>query len=107
MNAITSILNASVHVDTLDPEKRNYGYILRKSTEELGELSTEVQIKLGESYKSPGSDGITGEAIDLMVTAVDMIYADNKDKLSVLEIEELINARVVPKLQKWIKSISK
>lgn len=103
---IEKVLSTSVRVDKLDPGKRGIDYVLRKSTEELGELSVEVQVALGESYKEPGKDGVTGEAIDLMITAIDIIYRDNHDKLTVPEMLEMIQARTEQKLQKWVASIT-
>lgn len=105
-NAIEQVLKTSVLVDGLDPDKRGIDYVLRKSTEELGELSVEVQVVLGESYKEPGKDGITGEAIDLMITAIDMIYRDNHDKMSLPEMMEMIKERTDLKLHKWVNSIT-
>lgn len=31
---------------------------------EMGEVSEEIQIAMGDSYKTPGADGVNGEAVD-------------------------------------------
>lgn len=75
---------------------RNSFYVLSKCTEELGELSVEVQIKEGVSYKQPGKDGVVGEAIDLITCLIDMIHI-NYPELT----EEDLLAIAIPKLEKW------
>lgn len=40
---------------------------------EVGELAQEVQIAAGDSYKDAGEDGVIGEAIDVILCAVDII----------------------------------
>ncbi len=75
---------------------RNSFYVLSKCTEELGELSVEVQIKEGVSYKQAGKDGVVGEAIDLITCLIDMIHI-NYPELT----EEDLLAIAIPKLEKW------
>src|SRR5688572_33439430 len=47
-------------------------------TEEVGELATEVAIAEGYSRKPVGKDGVVGEAIDVIVCALDMIFVDQE-----------------------------
>lgn len=75
---------------------RNTFYVLSKCIEELGELSEEVQIAAGVSYKQPGKDGIVGEAIDLITCALDIIRITHPELT-----EEDIVAIAIPKLEKW------
>lgn len=75
---------------------RNPFYVLSKCTEELGELSEEVQIASGVSYKYKGKDGIVGEAIDLITCLLDMIHITEPD----LTEEDLVRI-AIPKLEKW------
>ncbi|AUR85796.1 hypothetical protein NVP1081O_061 [Vibrio phage 1.081.O._10N.286.52.C2] len=70
--------------------------VLASATEELGELSTEVRVKYGCSYKTPDVDGILGESVDGILCLIDMIYVDNP------EITEADVMQVVRnKLAKW------
>lgn len=72
-----------------------------KCQEELGELSTEVNIELGNLPKSKGGpDGIVGEAVDLIVSAVDVIV-QHKSDITEKELLEIANK----KLTKWKKSV--
>lgn len=70
--------------------------VLSHVGEEFGELSLEVEIKHGISYKEPGKDGIVGEALDLIAAAIDQIYLEEPD----ITEAELIS-RIKPKLEKW------
>lgn len=83
------------------PSRSKYG-VLTSIMAELGELSEEVGIREGHSYKKPGKDGILGEAIDVILSAFDMIYLEKKDIT-----EEEIMAIMREKLKKWErKSVS-
>lgn len=75
---------------------RDVFYVLSKCVEELGELSVELQIAAGVSYKEAGRDGIVGEAIDLITCALDMIRITHPE----LSEDELV-AIAIPKLEKW------
>ena len=63
---------------------------------EHGELAQEVQIASGASYKLPGSDGVVGKGVDLILCALDVIRRHDP---SVTE-EDLIEIAKV-KLAKW------
>lgn len=86
------ILNASWEVE----DNRSKYYVLSKVGEEFGELSTEVGIVMGDSYKDPGKDGVIGEAIDVIISTLDLIYLEKP----MITEEELI-AIAIPKLEKW------
>ena len=75
---------------------RNSFRVLAKCVEELGELSVEVQIKEGTSYKQAGKDGVVGEAIDLITCLLDIIHI-NYPELT----EADLLAIAIPKLEKW------
>lgn len=81
--------------------KRSYSYVLHKAVEEMGELSEEILIEQGFSYKNKGADGIGGESVDLAIVAMDMFYLHNSH-LSASEISELFMKTVEKKRQKWI-----
>lgn len=70
--------------------------VLAALMEEVGELSTEISIETGYSNKSQGEDGIIGEAIDVAICALDMIYVYNP-----CITEEEIMRVVHRKLEKW------
>lgn len=70
--------------------------VLTHATTELGELAQEVIIAEGRSYKDEGKDGIVGEAIDLMLCAIDIIRVARPD-LTEAQIQDIAR----PKLAKW------
>lgn len=61
---------------TFGHTKEDQFKILSSLSEELGELSAEVRIAHGEKSGEPGKDGIVGEAVDLILGALDMIYSE-------------------------------
>jgi NTP pyrophosphatase (non-canonical NTP hydrolase) len=55
------------------PKRTDVGVFLSLS-EEVGELGKEVAITNGLSYKEADIDGVIGEAIDVIITALDLIH---------------------------------
>lgn len=53
---------------------RTIDTVILSNIEELGELSSEVYVKVFGSYKQKGKDGVLGEAIDLLSSIVDLSY---------------------------------
>lgn len=88
---IATILQVSKLHCTMNKSK-----IMLSITEEAGELATEVAIESGFKDREPGKDGVIGEAVDVIVSAVDMIYAANPN-ITVEEIGVLVKA----KCAKW------
>jgi len=74
---------------------RNRFISLAHASEELGELSEQVLIEEGVSYKEP-KEGVIGEAIDLIICGLDLIYLT---KPTITEAE--IMAIADTKLNKW------
>lgn len=72
--------------------------ILAHVMEELGELSEEVIINEGLSYKSAGTDGIVGEAVDTMICILDLIRRAHPEIT-----KEQLNAIAQVKCQKWLQ----
>jgi NTP pyrophosphatase (non-canonical NTP hydrolase) len=68
---------------------------------ELGEVAEEIAIASGDSYKTPGPDGVNGEAIDLICSGLDLLFKNNGDTLN----EQELVAIAQPKLDKWIEKI--
>lgn len=76
--------------------------ILGSAMSELGETAIEINIEAGQSYKTPGPDGVVGEALDTILCLLDLIYRQNPN----LKEEELVSLAVA-KGSKWIEKISK
>lgn len=95
LNELTFITQILQNSKTIKDGRTRYA-VLAKAGEELGELSQEVMISLGDHYKNPGKDGVIGEAIDLMICCTDMIYGVNPE----ITEEELIQISGL-KLSKW------
>jgi hypothetical protein len=91
-----TLVNATWEYSDQIKNNRDAFYVLSKCVEELGELSEEVQIAAGFSYKQPGKDGVVGEAIDLITCALDMIRITHPELT-----EDDIVALAIPKLEKW------
>jgi len=68
-----------------------------KLMEEAGELAKEINILDGYINKPEGVDGVLGEAIDLIITAGDVIWNTYGKSIS----EETIMAKLAEKLKKW------
>ncbi|EHU8781243.1 hypothetical protein N0S44_000481 [Escherichia coli] len=83
---------------------RTDDYVLRKINEELGEMTLEMNIRDGLSYKEAGKDGVKGEAVDLCICALDM-FALQCDNMSPEEMEREFLTYMNVKLAKWRKSI--
>jgi hypothetical protein len=74
--------------------------VLAHVMEEVGELSQEVIIAAGHSYKEPGEDGVVGEAVDAILCVVDLIRIHNPNIT-----EEQINKIAEQKLAKWLRNV--
>jgi len=99
MSIVAEILKTCVDSDKYDPLRNQYS-VLAHTTAELGELAEEVAIARGDSYKQEGEDGVVGEAVDLIVCAVDMIYV-TKPSMTEEQILELVRA----KCGKWLQKL--
>lgn len=99
--SLSTIFTTSIELGRVDTsKKRTYDYVLSKCMEELGELSLEVQIENGLSYKEPGKDGIRGEAVDLAIAAMDMFALACGD-MNKQAIENLFLSTMEKKIAKW------
>jgi NTP pyrophosphatase (non-canonical NTP hydrolase) len=99
MNLVELILDTSKIADHFH-KTRTRNSVMNATTAELGELAEEVNIAEGASYKEAGPDGVKGEAIDLIISGLDLLYVDDRN---VTEAELIAIAR--PKLEKWITKI--
>ncbi len=105
--SLSSMFELSVELGVNgDDHTRTNDYVLKKCMEELGELSLEVQIEQGLSYKEQGADGVAGEAVDLAICAMDM-FALQYPGMSAREIEQEFIGYMNKKLQKWRTVVGK
>lgn len=103
--SLVSMFNMSTGLGKKDfSATRTENYVLRKTNEELGEMTLEMNIRDGLSYKEAGSDGVKGEAVDLAICALDM-FALQCDNISPEEMEREFLAYMLIKLEKWRKSL--
>lgn len=79
---------------------RSLNSVCHATSAEMGELSEEVSIAMGDSYKTPGPDGINGEGVDLLISGLDLLYVNNPN---ITEAELIAIAK--PKLEKWLTKI--
>lgn len=75
MTLWTLISNTSSRIDN----GRSQEDILLHMMTEMGELAQEVIISEGRSYKEPGSDGVIGEAVDVILCAADLVIQRHPD----------------------------
>ena len=90
MGVITEILKYSNEIQN----DRNELSILSHLLSEVSELDVEVALHFDGMH--PGDDGIMGEAVDVILCAVDLIHRTNPD---VTEAD--IMTVVARKLEKW------
>jgi isocitrate lyase len=93
------MIKETFEVSGVIPPRTRYE-VLSSLMEEVGELATEVAIAEGYSRKSEGKDAIIGEAVDVIVCALDMIWVDWKNADQV-DLEKLVMTILKSKLAKW------
>lgn len=76
--------------------------IMSAVSEETGELATEIRIAAGMKPGPAGKDGVVGEAIDVILAALDIIHSE----LGSLDQQEIAK-RAIPKLTKWVMKYRK
>ena len=104
MQVSSTAISAIVNVSKKIKDDRSLDKILMHAITELGELSEEVLIDKGLSYKNPGVDGVVGEAVDLIICVVDLLYIHLKQKgvdLSAGVMDAYIKDIATAKLKKW------
>lgn len=107
MNTLfTIVLAACDEADGIAIKKGTFGNdrtqysVLASITSELGELADEVNINQGYSYRQPGDDGVVGEAVDIIASAIDLIRMSNPEIT-----EDQICAIAKRKCDKWLSKI--
>ncbi len=80
-------------------------------TEEVGELSQEVQIHEGKlPYKEPSVDGVVGEAVDVIINVLDTLgrtQLEDQDEEAMDELLSQIDHVMAIKLLKWKDNVNK
>ena len=99
MSLVNQVLASCKEADNYHSTRTLYTVGAAMSSE-MGEVSEEIQIAMGDSYKTPGADGVNGEAVDLITAGLDLLYVNNRDIT-----EEQLMALAAPKLKKWIDKI--
>ena len=85
-----SILQLVREVSESVNDGRNLDAVMCSIAEETGELAAEVNIVSGRKpHKVAGVDGILGEAVDVIITALDMIYVESSNRLIPITEEEI------------------
>lgn len=80
---------------------RDESAVMMHLMEEVGEVALEISIHNGTSYKKPSEDGVVGEAIDVIINALDLIHVHNPD----LTEQDLI-AIATRKCNKWLSKVA-
>lgn len=84
---------------------RTLDFNLAKLNEEVGELAVEVQIAQNRLPKSKGGhDGVVGEAVDIILVALDIIYlnlAKSAPNVTPYKIEAILIDAASSKMKQW------
>jgi hypothetical protein len=91
-----TLVNRCLAMSRRIKDNRSVPDVQYKLTEEFGELGQELLIAAGKHYKMPGKDGVIGEALDMIVCLIDMIYHHQNDVT-----EEQLAEMIQKKLDKW------
>lgn len=89
MNIVEKVFETSQQV-----EPRTLYEVLAYLMQEAGELATEISIGEGFLNRPQGKDGIIGEAVDVILCALDIAWLNGATP-------EDIQSIVVKKLEKW------
>lgn len=101
MTLVSTIIETAKRIN----DDRTEFTILAHTMEEVGELATEITIACGKSYKSPSNDGVIGEAIDAIITLIDVINIHSQ-KTGVVLTEEILIQIAKAKLAKWEEKVN-
>lgn len=96
MTDTTTLVNRCLAMSRRIKDSRQVHEVQYKLTEEFGELGQELLIAAGKHYKPAGKDGVIGEALDMIVCLIDLIYCHQCDVT-----EEQLVEMIQKKLDKW------
>jgi hypothetical protein len=85
---------------SMEMPRRTKSEVFLSLVEEVGELATELSVDSGYSKKPEGKDGITGEAVDVIICALDLIWVHNHSTTEE-ELEKYLGEIIKTKLAKW------
>lgn len=94
---MTTVVNEILKTSSEIKNDRTLQDVLTHLMTEVGELAQEVQIAEGKSYKEHGADGVVGEAVDVIICALDII----KLYRPTIKEDYDLSRSVLPKLDKW------
>lgn len=84
---------------------RTNSYVYTKISEEFHEIHEEIMIKQGFLDKAPGKDGISGETMDLLISAIDLYALNTQNERNTTEVEELLFKHISKILGEEISSL--
>ena len=93
---ISEVIKTAIEIKT----GRNEYNVLAHVMEEVGELAEEITISNGFSYKETGPDGVIGEAVDTIITLVDLITV-HAARIGITVTEDQLIEIASKKLEKW------
>lgn len=99
MTLFNAVKAASQKGDLIVPKRSPYA-VLAAAQAELGETAEEIAILMGDSYKESGYDGPVGEALDTIISLLDLIHVLEPDMT-----EEELMLTAGSKLNKWISKL--
>jgi len=84
---------------------RTNKYVYGKISEEFHEVHEEILVSSGFLNQDPGKDGILGEAMDLLISAIDLFALNTQNGKTPSDVEKMLFKHVSNKLSKNIGSL--
>lgn len=95
------IFEVITDVSVTKTDQRNPFAVMCKTTEEIGELATEIGVHMGYLDASKGGkDGIIGESADAIITIVDQVWLTSQ-RLGIENPMDLLKELISKKCDKW------
>jgi hypothetical protein len=95
---MTLLIDATFAVSDSIDNGRSIENVLTHMMTEVGELALEISIDQGRSYKDASEDGVVGEAVDVILCALDVIRLYDPS----ITAEDIL-AIAHRKLAKWVE----
>ena len=92
-----SLVGITFAASNLVKNDRTPNDVLAVLVEEVGELATEISIERGFKNREPSADGIVGEAVDVILAALDIIKIHEPGIT-----EKELNSIALSKCNKWL-----
>lgn len=84
---------------------RTNKYVYGKISEEFHEIHEEILVEQGFLHQPKGKDGISGEAMDLLISAIDLFALNTQNDKTITDVETLLFKHISNKLGKTISSL--